>query len=547
MAVGQNFLSQLKKVRVNKKTITRSIRDLMTDFQSAKIVIPAYQRTFVWDTSKQCRFIESIFMDIPIPPLFFLEKFDEETDTTIFEIIDGVQRLTTLGNFVSGTLKLANLENLPELNQSTFNSLPSNISGLFFERQINTIVIESDTHPEIQFEVFGRLNMGSVSLNAQELRNCMFHGEFNDFLIDCSKNQIYRQLLDPFPRLKDPNPGKPDKNRMFDVELILRFFALYDLYDLERNKYPDSHGETLNDYMRKHIKKEENLSEKNQLESLLIKSLKMVEISFFGNQFKSFTIKKDKAYFSNLINAAIFDVQMLGFVNYSLGDIQDKGEIIYQAFLDLCSYDRNFIDAISRSTNSKVNERILIWTNKLKAIIENPEPYLDELLYKKNLFNKSPFCSSSEKRIESFEETDFYDGKIYHRAYSPKLEMVINNTTPKERSTSNTTVKCLFNDQELEFENIKETFDFVRTFIGEKILDDFHDISRLLELDFIGTQDYLLKTLVGKKEIKPFEDLKNMEGKRLYISVGGNRTENIEKIKKLISLFGFINDFKIIN
>ena len=55
MAVGQNFLSQLKKVRVNKKTITRSIRDLMTDFQSAKIVIPAYQRTFVWDIYKQCR------------------------------------------------------------------------------------------------------------------------------------------------------------------------------------------------------------------------------------------------------------------------------------------------------------------------------------------------------------------------------------------------------------------------------------------------------------------------------------------------------------
>jgi uncharacterized protein with ParB-like and HNH nuclease domain len=58
----------------------------MTDFQSAKIVIPVYQRTFVWDISKQCRFIESVFMDIPIPPLFFLEKFDEETDTTIFEI-----------------------------------------------------------------------------------------------------------------------------------------------------------------------------------------------------------------------------------------------------------------------------------------------------------------------------------------------------------------------------------------------------------------------------------------------------------------------------
>jgi len=250
MPVGHNFLEQLRRVRVNKKVITRSIRDLIADFQSAKIVIPPYQRTFVWEPDKQCRFIESVFMDIPIPPLFFLEKFDEEQEMTIFEIIDGVQRLTTLCNFINGKLKLSNLDNLPDLNQSTFQTLPSNISSIFNERQLNTIVIESDTHPEIQFEVFGRLNMGSVSLNAQELRNCMFHGDFNDFLVDCRKNFVYRHLLDSFPRLKPPKEGKPDKNRMLDVELILRFFALYDFYNKETNQYPESRVDTLNEYMR---------------------------------------------------------------------------------------------------------------------------------------------------------------------------------------------------------------------------------------------------------------------------------------------------------
>lgn len=73
MPVGHNILSELKKVRVSQRTISRSVRDLIADFKAAKIVIPSYQRTFVWDFSKQCRFIESIFMDIPIPPLFFLE------------------------------------------------------------------------------------------------------------------------------------------------------------------------------------------------------------------------------------------------------------------------------------------------------------------------------------------------------------------------------------------------------------------------------------------------------------------------------------------
>ena len=158
MAVGHDFSVRLKQVRVKKKTITRTIRDVIADLQSAKITIPSYQRTFVWETDKQCRFIESIFMDIPIPPLFLLEKFSDEASTTIFEIIDGVQRLTTLENFYGGKLRLSNLDTLADLNQTTFPTLPPNISGIFLEREINIIIIESDTHPEIQFEVFGRLN-----------------------------------------------------------------------------------------------------------------------------------------------------------------------------------------------------------------------------------------------------------------------------------------------------------------------------------------------------------------------------------------------------
>jgi len=123
MAVGNDFSVRLKQVRVKKKTITRTIRDVIADLQSAKITIPSYQRTFVWETDKQCRFIESIFMDIPIPPLFLLEKFSDEASTTIFEIIDGVQRLTTLENFYGGKLRLSNLDTLSDLNQTTFPTL----------------------------------------------------------------------------------------------------------------------------------------------------------------------------------------------------------------------------------------------------------------------------------------------------------------------------------------------------------------------------------------------------------------------------------------
>jgi len=94
MAIGNDFLANLKRNQVVKKTITRSIRDLIGDFQSAKIIIPSYQRTFVWDSVKQCRFIESIFLQIPVPPVFLLEKIEDREDDVsggvVFEVIDGV-------------------------------------------------------------------------------------------------------------------------------------------------------------------------------------------------------------------------------------------------------------------------------------------------------------------------------------------------------------------------------------------------------------------------------------------------------------------------
>ncbi len=236
---------------------------------------------------------------------------------------------------------------------------------------------------------------------------------------------------------------------------------------------------------------------------------------------------------------------MLGFVDYAIEDIQDKTKIIYDAFLDLCSYDRNFNDAISRSTNSKVNERIIIWKNKLKSIMEDIDKHIEIFSRKKQLFDENPICNSSGCRIEKWEEIDFYDGKIYHKAFSPKLEMLITGEG-KARKSINTSVQILLEDGEIEFDDIIGALDFVVGYIANKITDDY-DISRLSELDYIGDQNYLLSSIKGKKHIKEFGKLKNEKGNQLYIHVGGNRAENITRITQLASLFSFMSDFKITN
>jgi uncharacterized protein with ParB-like and HNH nuclease domain len=551
MAIGNDFVESLQKVRVLQKSRTRSVNELIKDFQSGKIVIPSYQRTFVWDLHKQCRFIESIFMDVPIPFIFLLEKFDEEKDERLLEVIDGVQRLTTLGYFKNGTLKLTNLITLPDLNQSTYPSLPQKISSLFLERQINTIVIETGTQPEIQFEVFGRLNQGSVSLNPQELRNCMFHGEFNDFLIDCSHSTLYKELLLPFPKFKQAKEGKPDPNRMLDVELILRFFAFYELYKPESNQYPEARSETLNDYMRlripnagKKLLQEVNLRANEELESLFKKVLHMVKLTFNEKQFRNFSVKTDKAQFSQPLNQAIFDVQMQGFVDYTIIDIQNKTEIIYEAFLDICSYDRNFIDAVSLRTDSKLNERIGIWKNKLSQVIENSQSYYEKLEMKRQVFNSNPICSSSGKRIETIDEADFVDGMLYHRCSSPSLTQT--ELQPRKRTTVTSPIKFYLNGSPHESDNILEAIYMILEFVVERIKEDEYSINRLASLSFVGT--YMELSDKSNRELKKFKALgiENSNFKQLYIDVSGGRTENVQNVTEIASLFSFMSEFKFV-
>ena len=74
MPVGNEFLTQLSKTKVVQETKPISVKDLIIEFQNERIHVPPYQRSFVWDNEKQCRFIESLFMNIPIPPIFLLSK-----------------------------------------------------------------------------------------------------------------------------------------------------------------------------------------------------------------------------------------------------------------------------------------------------------------------------------------------------------------------------------------------------------------------------------------------------------------------------------------
>ncbi len=173
---------------------------------------PSFQRRYVWDDRLASRLIESILLNVPIPPCYLSQNEDFELD-----VIDGQQRIYSIYRFVNNQFHLTHLTVMSELNGRRFHELPKNLQRQIQTHTLRCTVITNQSHPEIKFDVFERLNTNTVPLNAQELRNCIYRGGLNDLLGDAVAYEPWLRII---------QRKRPD-TRMRDEELILRFFAFY--------------------------------------------------------------------------------------------------------------------------------------------------------------------------------------------------------------------------------------------------------------------------------------------------------------------------------
>lgn len=195
---------------------------------------PFYQRRSRWTAKLQSRLIESILINIPIPPLFVYE-----IRSNVHEVMDGQQRISAIRAFYSNELVLEGLERWPELNGRTYSKLPKAIQDGIDRRSITWISVlrESTENDEeamlLKQLVFERLNTGGVELSHQEIRNALFAGDFNDALLELSRLPAHREAWN-LPKFSQSEiSGSPEYlntssfyKKMEDVEVILRFFAL---------------------------------------------------------------------------------------------------------------------------------------------------------------------------------------------------------------------------------------------------------------------------------------------------------------------------------
>jgi uncharacterized protein DUF262 len=200
---------------------------------------PEYQRRLVWDRRKKALFIESLLMNIPIPPVFLYEY-----DLNRYEVMDGQQRLNAVLEFYENKLVLTGLSTWSVLNGLTYKKCPPRIRRGLDRRRISANVLLAENIKKeadadfIRRTVFERLNTGGQQLNAQELRNSLYSGPFNQLLIELAGDRLFDDIwgIPPYAtnyhRAKNQVSQHLSENKLFrrmiDCEIVLRFFAFRD-------------------------------------------------------------------------------------------------------------------------------------------------------------------------------------------------------------------------------------------------------------------------------------------------------------------------------
>src|SRR5690606_13684153 len=155
------------KIRISTKPFSlRQVVDMIGDEDID--LAPDFQRLYVWKPVQRSRLIESILLGIPLPAFYFNQDLEGA-----MQVVDGVQRLTTIHKFVVGGEVLSDLEYLKDLEGQRFKDLDVVLRRRFQQTQIFVNVIEPQTPDDVKFDVFRRINTGGSPLTPQEIRHCM--------------------------------------------------------------------------------------------------------------------------------------------------------------------------------------------------------------------------------------------------------------------------------------------------------------------------------------------------------------------------------------
>jgi hypothetical protein len=316
-----------------RKVITQaydlSVNTLVEQWDSELLILPEIQREYIWDDPRASRLIESLLLNIPIPVVYFAETPDAR-----YEIIDGHQRIKSIVRYLKNELRLGSLAVLSEYSGRRFFELPDREQRLLRMRALRAVIVSTDSHPSMKFEIFERLNTGSIALNAQELRNSLYRGTLNRLLHDLAKDPVFRRAI-----------GRVSvRKRMVDEELVLRYLALREVYAAYRPPLK----RFLNEFME--ARRDPDEEELERLARSFRETMARTVGVLGGSAFRVTDLRGRPS--EGTVNRALFDAQMLSFSSVSTpSDAIDRPRVL--ASLGHLYADVDFDDSIRRATGDR--------------------------------------------------------------------------------------------------------------------------------------------------------------------------------------------------
>lgn len=334
---------------------------------------PDFQRRHRWSVERRSKLIESLIMNVPLPPIFLYEdRFSH------YEVMDGLQRLTTIDKFYKDEFALTGLELWPELNSMKYSQLPEKVKSGIDRRYLSSIILLHETAKttekalELKQLVFERINSGGVKLSYQESRNSAYPGAMNNLCIKLSRDENFCNLFS-IPTVditgEDEIPNELAENDLFqsmsDVELVLRFFA-------NRQKVNFDRG-TLKVYFDYYLEKSNSFSPAvlSNLEDVFIKTCKLTFDIFGEKAFWLWRKRRSNWGWYTRPTTVLFDPIM-----YVISDLLDKETILISKKDEInksitAFYEENYNLFEGRNTNmNQFNKRIELFSNFFNTFLD---------------------------------------------------------------------------------------------------------------------------------------------------------------------------------
>lgn len=295
---------------------------------------PDFQRLRgFWDSRRKSRLIESLLLRIPLPVFYVAADEDDN-----WAVVDGVQRLSTIYDYVTDQFPLSHVEYLTRWEGSKHSSLSRPMQRRISETKLVVNVIEPGTPQEVMYNVFFRINTGGVPLNGQEIRHALNPGPVRDYLKELSRSKEFIEATN----------GRVRPDRMADRECALRFLAFHiDPWE----QYTSS---DLNGYLVRAMRKINSMSEsrRNEFASDFKNAMNAAKEIFGKHAFRKRTMVSDRL---RPVSKALFEswsVQLARCSPEEVAVLIAQRKNVERRFIKLMKEDEEFDRSISYSTGS---------------------------------------------------------------------------------------------------------------------------------------------------------------------------------------------------